>query len=526
MTTILTDKAIKFLIDLHTRFNMEIQDLLERRKLILSKLETADLNNAIMEWDRRELEIGEEHWRVRHIPKELRCRCIEITGPATAKIIINAMQCGADCFMADFEDSLTPTHENIIQGHKALYYAVRGKLTYHNPAKGKNYSLDMDTTTTTLLVRPRGFHLHETALLIDGEPISASLFDLGLHLFHNTQPLLNRGCGIHFYFPKLENRLEAQLLADIFAYSEEMLCLPKNTITVTVLIEHILASLEMEQILYELRNYCVALNCGRWDYIFSIMKTFGKRKEFLLPDRNELTMNIRCMRKYVKRLVHVCHYRGAMAIGGMAAQIPVKENPILNEKHMKKVFQDKLIEVQLGMDGTWIAHPGLYKSAKAAFDFYMKGDNQLEICPPCSVCSSDLLNVPNLKDHSVDIECVRRNIEVCLRYMETWMTGVGCVAIHHKMEDLATAEISRSQLWQFIYHKVETNVNRSLIITSSLILSIMNEYSSDTQIKETLLNIINNIHPEPCMIREFYPLVAGDISIRTFSNNNEHLSAL
>ena len=389
-------------------------------------------------------------WRVATAPPALLDRRVEITGPVDRKMMINALNSGASVFMADFEDSLSPTWENVVAGQENLIDAVRGTLAFTSP-DGREYRLGENTAT--LLVRPRGWHLLEHQAYVDGEAVSASLFDFGIYFFHNARELLARGAGPFFYLPKLESHLEARLWNDVFVAAQEELGLPRGTIRATVLIETILAAFEMEEILYELREHSSGLNAGRWDYIFSIIKKFRNSSEMMLPDRARVTMTVPFMRAYTQLLVRSCHKRGAHAIGGMAAFIPSRRDPEVNEAALANVSDDKLRESNDGFDGTWVAHPDLVPVAREVFDRVL-GDkpNQLDRDrSDVRVAASDLLDV-RVPDGHVTMDGVRNNVSVALQYLESWLRGSGAVGINNLMEDTATAEISRAQLWQWIRH--------------------------------------------------------------------------
>lgn len=407
-------------------------------------------------------------WKAGPIPKDLLDRRVEITGPVDRKMIINALNSGAKIFMADFEDSNSPTWENNIHGQINLRDAVRRTITYVSP-EGKKYALN--EKTAILLVRPRGWHLVEKNYKVDGQPVPAGLFDFGLYFFHNVRTLLEKGTGPYFYLPKLENHLEARLWNDVFNFAQDALKIPRGTIKVTVLIETILAAFEMDEILYELRDHCVGLNCGRWDYIFSFIKKFRSRPEFVLPDRAAVTMEKHFLKSYVDLLIQTCHKRGAFAMGGMAAQIPIKNDPKANEEALAKVTSDKEREVKAGHDGTWVAHPGLVAVANKIFDEKMPQANQLgRLREEVKVTAKDLLTVPA---GDVTEKGIRTNINVGVLYLEAWLRGSGCVPIYNLMEDAATAEISRTQVWQWIHHQVKTKEGKT--VTAQWVRDILKE---------------------------------------------------
>jgi malate synthase len=376
-------------------------------------------------------------------------------------MIINALNSGASVFMADFEDANSPSWQNNMDGQINLRDAANGTIDYMSP-QGKWYSLNHEVAT--LMVRPRGWHLEEKHFLLNGKPISASLFDFGLYFFHNADMLMARGTAPYFYLPKMESHLEARLWNEVFLYAQRYLCIPSGTIRATVLIETILAAFEMDEILYELREHSAGLNCGRWDYIFSFIKKFGNHARFVLPDRAEVTMEQHFLSSYVKLLIETCHRRGIHAMGGMAAQIPIKNDAEANARALEKVRADKLREVRAGHDGTWVAHPGLVPVAKEVFDEHMKTPHQIGHRTPVSVTSGDLLSIPA---GSITEEGLRRNIDVGIQYLESWLRGNGCVPIYDLMEDAATAEICRTQVWQWVNHG-QTTAN-GVRITSDLV---------------------------------------------------------
>ncbi len=362
-------------------------------------------------------------------------------------MVINALNSGAKVFMADFEDSHSPTWEATIQGQINVRDAIKGTITYNSP-EGKEYRLN--EKTAVLLARPRGWHLNEKHVLIDGKPISGGIFDFGLYFFHNVRTLLARGTGPYFYLPKLESHLEARLWNDIFVKAQQELGIPQGTIKATVLIETILATFEMDEILYELREHSAGLNCGRWDYIFSAIKKFRDIPDFVLPDRAQVTMTTHFMRSYSLLTIKTCHHRNAPAMGGMAAQIPIKSDPVANEEALARVRADKRREATDGHDGTWVAHPGLVPIAMEEFDAVMKGPNQIDRKrEDVNVTAADLLRVP---DGTITEAGLRNNISVSLQYLDSWLRGSGCVPINNLMEDAATVEISRAQIWQWIHH--------------------------------------------------------------------------
>ncbi len=392
-------------------------------------------------------------------PADLLDRRTEITGPVDRKMVINALNSGAQCFMADFEDSNSPTWENVVEGQINMRDAVNRTITYTSP-EGKAYRLK--EKIATIVARPRGWHMEEKHLLLDGRRISASLFDWSLYFFHNARELLARGSGPYFYLPKLEGHLEARLWNDVFVHAQSALGLPRGTIRATVLIETILGTFEAEEILYELREHVSGLNCGRWDYMFSVIKKFRNHREYLFPDRTLITMTVPFMRAYCFYVIQVCHRRGAYAMGGMAAQIPIRNDPAANAAALAKVRADKEREAADGHDGTWVAHPGLVATALEAFAQHMTGPNQLDrLREDVKVAEADLLT----PFHGPITETgVRWNIHVGIRYLEAWLGGSGCEPIHNLMEDLATSEISRSQLWQWVRFGAKLDDGRKITL--------------------------------------------------------------
>jgi malate synthase len=440
---ILTPEAQAFLAALHGRFDGRRRELLERRKLRQAEIDGGKLPDFLPET----ASIRESEWTVAGIPADLRDRRTEITGPTDRKMVINALNSGAKMFMADFEDANSPTGRNLLEGQKNLIDAIRREIAFTGP-EGKQYKLNEETAV--LLVRPRGWHLTEKHFLVDGAPISGGLFDFGLYFFHNAAELLKRGSGPYFYLPKLESHLEARLWNDVFVFAQEYCGVPQGSIRATVLIETILASFEMHEILWELRDHSAGLNCGRWDYIFSFIKKMRNRADFMLPDRAQVTMTVHFLASYVDLLIQTCHKRGIHAMGGMAAQIPIKNDPEANERALEKVRQDKIREVKAGHDGTWVAHPGLVGVAKQVFDEFMPQPNQIDRKrEEVRVTASDLLAVPT---GTITEAGLRLNVDVGIQYLEAWLRGNGAVPIYNLMEDAATAEISRAQVWQWARH--------------------------------------------------------------------------
>jgi malate synthase len=407
-------------------------------------------------------EIRERNWTVAAAPPDLNDRRVEITGPVERKMMINALNSGARVFMADFEDALSPPWANVIAGQANCIEAVRRSLEFSS-AEGKRYQLG--EKLATLVVRPRGWHLEEKHVLVDGEAISASLFDFGLYFFHNARELLERGSGPYFYLPKLENHLEARLWNEVFEVAQDELGIPRGTIRATVLIETILAAFEMDEILYELRDHAAGLNAGRWDYLFSIIKNFRASPDFLLPDRSQLTMTVPFMRAYTELLVKTCHRRGAHAIGGMAAFIPSRRDPEVNQTALARVREDKAREAAAGYDGAWVAHPDLVSVVDEVFRSALAGQpHQKDRQRHDVVVTRDQLLDVRVPGGRVTEAGVRGNISVALQYLAAWLGGSGAVAINNLMEDAATAEIARSQLWQWIRHGAKTEGGRPVTL--------------------------------------------------------------
>jgi malate synthase len=448
---ILTPAAVAFVVGLHRAFDarrrMVLAQRLDRRRAL-----AAHPAGASLDFPQATAHVRAADWRVAPAPADLDDRRVEITGPIDRKMMINALNSGARVFMADLEDACSPTWGNVIEGQGNLLDAVRGTLAMD--VGGKAYRLN--ERTATLVVRPRGWHLEDRHVLVDGAPVAASLLDFGLYFFHNARALIEKGSGPYFYLPKLEGHLEARLWNDVFVAAQDTLGIPTGTIRATVLIETLPAAFEMEEILFELRAHAAGLNAGRWDYLFSYIKTFRDRRDKLLPDRAQLTMTVPFMRAYAERLVQVCHKRGAHAIGGMAAFIPSRKDPEVNERAFSRVREDKERESGMGFDGTWVAHPDLVPIAARVFDGVL-GDrpHQKSVTRTEGAVTADQLVDPTVPGGLVTEGGVRMNVEVALLYLESWLRGNGAVAIHNLMEDAATAEISRTQLWQWIRHGAE-----------------------------------------------------------------------
>ncbi len=441
---ILSPEALAFAVALQREFSSRRKDILAAREARQLRLDAGERPDFLPET----AHIRDSGWTVAPLPADLLDRRVEITGPVDRKMIINALNSGAKVFMADFEDSTTPTWENLLEGQLNLRDAVRRTITFTDPATGKQYALH--NNPAVLFVRARGWHLEERHVWVDGQAMSGSIFDFALHLFHNAKELLARGSGPYFYLPKLESHLEARLWNDIFVQAESALALTPGSIKATVLIETILAAFEMDEILYELRDHSAGLNCGRWDYIFSFIKKLAGDESILLPDRAQVTMTTHFMRSYSKLAIKTCHKRNVSAMGGMSAFIPIKSDPVANEAALAQVRADKEREATDGHDGTWVAHPGLVPVALEVFDRVMPQPNQIaKQLPDFHATAADLLAVPA---GTITEAGLKQNIAVGLGYVEAWLRGIGCVPLFNLMEDAATAEISRAQLWQWVHH--------------------------------------------------------------------------
>ncbi len=451
---VLTPEAIDFAVELEREFRAERRRLLARRAEIQHRLDAGWKPDFLPETKA----IRDGDWRVAPIPRDLEDRRVEITGPTDRKMVINALNCGANVFMADFEDANTPTWDNLIEGQANLSEAVRRTIAFDDPQTGRHYSLN--GKTAVLFVRPRGWHLPEKHVLVDGEPMSGALFDFALFFFHNANALVTRGTGPYFYLPKIESHLEARLWNNVFLHVQSNFGLPKGTIRATVLIETIMAAFEMDEILWELRDHSAGLNCGRWDYIFSFIKKFAEDPNCVMPDRGQVTMTTHFLRSYSLLLVKTCHRREVHAMGGMAAQIPIRDDPAANDAAMEKVRADKLREAGDGHDGTWVAHPGLVAIAKEIFDREMPQANQIaRKRQDVDVTASDLLAVST---GTITEAGLRQNLNVGIGYIAAWLRGTGCVPLYNLMEDAATAEISRAQVWQWIRHGAQLADGRTI----------------------------------------------------------------
>jgi malate synthase len=464
---VLTSDALDFVARLHREFNATREDLLRRRQERQRELSARRLPDFLTATSA----IRGGSWRVAETPRDLRDRRVEITGPAERKMVINALNSGAKVFMADFEDALSPTWDNLINGQVNLTDAIERTIEFNNP-DGRVYRLNPQVAT--LLVRPRGWHLTDRHLLIDGQPVSGSLMDFGLYFFHNAQRLLEKGSGPYFYLPKMESHLEARLWNEVFNFAQDRLGIARGTIRATVLIETILAAFEMEEILYELRDHSAGLNAGRWDYLFSIIKKFRDLPEFVLVDRNQLGMATPFMRAYAELLVKSCHRHGAHAIGGMAAFVPNRRDPEVNERAFAQVRADKERESGAGFDGTWVAHPDLVPVAMEVFDRVIgERPNQVERTrEDVDVSAGQLLDV-RVADGRITEAGLRNDVSVGIQYLESWLRGIGAVTIFNLMEDAATAEIARSQIWQWIHN--HAHLAEGAEITADLVRRIERE---------------------------------------------------
>jgi malate synthase len=465
---VLTPDALEFVAELEQRFGPRRRELLDARGRRRERLRAGEMLDFLP--DTREIREGD--WTVAPVPPDMQQRWVEITGPTDRKMTINALNSGADGFMADLEDANAPTWHNMVDGHRNLRDAIDGTITYRD-AEGKFYELGENPAT--LLVRPRGWHLPESHLLVDSEPVTGALFDFGLYVFHCARPLLRKGSGPYFYLPKMESHLEARLWNDVFVFAQECMGVPRGTIKATVLIETLPAAFEMEEILYELREHSAGLNAGRWDYIFSSIKCFPERREMVLPDRGDVTMTVPFMRAYTELLAATCHRREAHAMGGMAALIPSRKGDSeANEKALDGVRKDKEREVSQGYDGTWVAHPDLVPVAREVFEKGLEGKpNQVSRKrDEVQVSAAELLDL-GATPGQVTEKGLRTDVNVCFQYISFWLTGRGAAAINSMMEDAATAEISRSQIWQWIHHGVELDDGRT--VTPELVRQVLDE---------------------------------------------------
>ncbi len=439
---VVSPEALDFVAAIVREFEPRRQELLQKRRERAAAIAHGQMPDFLPET----ADIRQADWRVAPAPPDLRNRRVEITGPTDRKMVINALNSGANVFMADFEDANTPSWFNLCDGQTNLYDAVRRQIQFTSP-EGQEYTLK--DKTATLAVRPRGWHLPEKHVLVDGRPIAGAFFDFGVYFYNNAHELLARGSGPYFYLPKTQSHRETALWNDVFNFAQDALGIPRGTIRATVLIEHILATFEMEEILYTLREHSSGLNLGRWDYIFSFIKVFNHRGDFVLPDRAQVGMTSHFLRSAAELLTHTCHKRGAHAMGGMSAYIPRRDDAEANRKAVAQVQTDKTREAGQGFDGAWVAHPGLVGPVMEVFNREFQGDNQLERVPDANIKAADLLDV---QKGDITEAGFRNNVDVALQYLEAWLGGRGAVGIYYLMEDVATAEIARSQLWQWVHY--------------------------------------------------------------------------
>lgn len=495
---IFTPDLIDFLVALHQNFNNKRLELLEERKKTQKEFDQGNLPKFLEETE----EIRNGNWVCAPLPEDLLDRRVEITGPVDRKMIINALNSGALTFMADFEDSSSPTWQNCMEGQINLSDAINRTIDFVNE-EGKAYKLN--EKTAVLLVRPRGLHLPEKHIKINGEEASGSLTDFGIYFFRNVKKLLEKGSGPYFYLPKLEHYKEARWWNEVFAFAQEYLGIPQGTVKATVLIETITASFQIDEILYELKEHSSGLNCGRWDYIFSYIKKFRNLPEFIVPDRDQVTMTSPFMNAYSKRVIEGCHKRNVHAMGGMAAQIPVKNDDEANNTAFEKVRSDKEREVKNGHDGTWVAHPALVSVAKDIFDQYMPSKNQIDKKFEYNIKESDLLEIPK---GDITEKGVRKNINVGILYLESWLMGTGAAAIYNLMEDAATAEISRTQIWQWLKNEAVLSDDRTL--TRNMVLQWESEemeniekYVGEARFKNGKFNLAKELFNELIFSEKF-----------------------
>ncbi|GDY30626.1 malate synthase A [Gandjariella thermophila] len=496
---ILTGSALEFVAGLHRTFAARRDELLARR----AERRAIAARTGKLDFLPETREIREADWRVADAPADLRDRRVEITGPTERKMTINAMNSGAKVWLADFEDANTPHWHNVVAGQVNLYDAVRRKIEYTSP-EGKHYALNPDVQPPTIVVRPRGWHLDERHILVDGQPVVGALVDFGLHFFHNARELLDRGSGPYYYLPKMESHLEARLWNDVFVHAQKALGIQPGTIRATVLIETIPAAFEMEEILYELREHASGLNAGRWDYLFSVIKYFRDAgSTFVLPDRNSVTMTAPFMRAYTELLVRTCHRRGAFAIGGMAAFIPSKD-PEVNEQAFAKVRDDKAREAGDGFDGSWVAHPGMVELCREEFDKVLgEKPNQVDrLREDVKVTADDLLDVAATPGRATEAG-LRGAVDVGVRYIASWLGGNGAAGIHNLMEDAATAEISRSQVWQWVRNEVRLDTGQR--VTPELVRTVLTETVDALrgEVPEKNLELARNLFEETAVNDHF-----------------------
>ena len=513
---VLSNGVIKFLISLHESFGFEREKIIQQRQDIQNNLDDGWNPSFLNET----IDIRESNWKAVKPPSALLDRRVEITGPVDRKMIINGMNSGANVFMADFEDSCSPTWNNIISGQKNLLDAVSGSISLEDKVKGKFYKLN--DNPAVLIVRPRGLHLEEYHFQINQKSISASLFDFGIFFYHNAKTLSKSGLGPFFYIPKIESYKEARLWNKIIKFSENYLGLESGTTRVTVLIETILAGYQMNEIIFELKDYIAGLNCGRWDYIFSKIKKFKSRRDFIFPNRSLVTMDTKYLSLYSKLLIQTCHSRGIHAMGGMAAQIPIKDNPDANNLAINKVKLDKDREAKDGHDGTWVAHPGLVPIALKSFNNLMPEKNQID--KPLNFSLDDSVELMGTPPGEITYNGLEQNIQVGIKYIAAWLTGIGCVPINNLMEDAATAEISRAQIWQWIKHSAKTSEGE--IISSELVNRIIKEKmykTSKEQKQNVFLNQATELFREIVLSETFEEFLTIPAYTQLLSNENQKL---
>ncbi|GMM31894.1 malate synthase [Martiniozyma asiatica (nom. inval.)] len=469
---ILTKGALKFIVMLHKAFNQRRKELLNNRQKVQEQLDSGKSLEFLKE---TEYIRNDPNWRCNPTHPKLMCRKVEITGPPDAKMIINAFNTDVQTYMTDFEDSCAPTWKNMIYGQVNLFDAIRDKIDFTNESTGKRYKINREgRRVPVMIVRPRGWHMVDHHILINNEPISASIMDFGLFFYHNAHFLIDQGLGPFFYLPKMEHWKEAQLWNDIFCVAQDCLEIPRGTIKATVLIETLPISYQLDEVLYALREHSSGLNCGRWDYMFSTIKRLRNQKDHILPDRQQVTMGVPFMTNYVKQLIKTCHKRGVHAMGGMAAFIPIKNDEKANSIALESVKNDKLREVLAGHDGTWIAHPGLLPTARSVFEEYMPTPNQLFVQKNETSISEEMLVDTNIENGKITMVGLNANIFIGLNYMESWLRGFGCVPINHLMEDAATAEVSRLQLWSWCKHQVKMD-DTGLTITPEFVCDLIDK---------------------------------------------------
>lgn len=462
---IISEDSLRFVGLLCETFEGRRQALLKQRGVLAASYDALNVPTF-----NASSNISSSQWKCAPIPADVSDRRVEITGPVDRKMVINGLNSGANVYMADFEDSTSPTWKNIVEGQQNLKDAIDGNITFANPKTGKVYKLNKKTSV--LFVRPRGWHLDEAHIIVNGKPASGSIVDFGFYFYHNVNRLMKKGTGPYFYLPKLEGSLEARLWNDVFLCAQDYLGIPRGTIRATVLLETITAAYEMEEILFELKDHSLGLNCGRWDYLFSYIKKFKCHPDKIAPDRIHLTMDTPLMKAYVHRLIYICHKRGTFAMGGMSAAIPIKNDPKANEAAMARIENDKLREVNAGHDGSWVAHPALVSLAKNVFDKHMQSPNQIDLAPGRigqAVSEDDLLRLPQIQHgQAITSAGLKKGVAIVIAYTEAWLRGIGCIPLSNHMEDAATAEISRVQIWQWRHHNVRTQDDNAVVTTARI----------------------------------------------------------